>query len=51
MLTPRTDVIEYKSASQIEAIGVAGALVRRILLAVRDAAAPGVRQIDLDDLA
>jgi len=44
-------VIEYKSANQIEAIGVAGALVHRILLAVRDAAAPGVRLVDLDDLA
>src|SRR3954451_554768 len=51
MLTPGTVVIEYKSASQIEAIGVAGALVRQILNAVRAAAAPGVRLTDLDALA
>ena len=44
-------MIEYKSAGQIEAIGVAGALVRRTLLAVRDAAAPRVRPVELDALA
>jgi methionyl aminopeptidase len=44
-------MIEYKTPGQIEAIGVAGALVRRTLNAVRDAAAPGVRPVDLDDLA
>ena len=44
-------MIEYKTPGQIEAIGVAGALVRRTLTTVRDAAAPGVRLVDLDDLA
>lgn len=44
-------MIEYKSASQIESIGVAGALVRRTLNAVRNAAAPAVRPVDLDQLA
>jgi methionyl aminopeptidase len=44
-------MIEYKTPRQIESIGVAGALVRRTLEAVRDAAAPGVRPVDLDDLA
>ncbi len=44
-------MIEYKTAGQIEAIGVAGALVRRTLDAVRDAATPGVRLTELDDLA
>ncbi|MET3807461.1 methionyl aminopeptidase [Nakamurella sp. UYEF19] len=44
-------MIEYKSPAQIEAIGVAGALVRRTLNAVREAAGPGVRLKELDDLA
>jgi methionyl aminopeptidase len=44
-------MIEYKTPAQIQAIGVAGALVRRTLDAVRSAAAPGVRLVDLDDLA
>jgi methionyl aminopeptidase len=44
-------MIEYKTMEQIEAIGVAGALVRRTLNAVRDAAAPGVRLTHLDELA
>ncbi len=44
-------MIEYKTTQQIEAIGIAGALVRRTLDAVRDAAAPGVRLTQLDDLA
>jgi len=44
-------MIEYKTAQQIDAIGVAGTLVRRTLNAVRDAATAGVRLVDLDDLA
>ena len=44
-------MIEYKSPGQIDAIGVAGSLVRRTLEAARDAAAPGVRPVELDDLA
>ncbi len=44
-------MIEYKTPQQISAIGVAGALVRRTLEAVRDAATPGVRLTELDDLA
>ena len=44
-------MIEYKTKSQIEAMRVAGALVRRTLLAVKAAAAPGVRPTELDDLA
>ena len=44
-------MIEYKTPAQIEKIGVAGALVRRTLNAVRDSAAPGVRLTELDDLA
>ena len=44
-------MIEYKTPAQIDAIAVAGALVRRTLDAVRAAAAPGVRLSQLDDLA
>ena len=44
-------MIEYKTPKQIRAIGVAGALVRRALNAVRDAATPGVRPVDLDEVA
>lgn len=44
-------MIEYKTPAQIDAIAVAGALVRRTLEAVRAAAAPGVRLAALDDLA
>lgn len=44
-------MIEYKTPAQIDAIGMAGALVRRTLEAVRAAAAPGVRLTELDDLA
>ena len=44
-------MIEYKTPAQVDAIGAAGALVRRTLEAVRAAAAPGVRLTDLDDLA
>ena len=44
-------MIEYKTPAQIEQMAVAGALVRRTLDAVRAAAAPGVRLVELDDLA
>jgi methionyl aminopeptidase len=44
-------VIELKTPTEIDAIAAAGAIVARILLALRDAAKPGVRPAELDEQA
>src|SRR5690606_30952290 len=47
----RGTMIEIKTPGQIEQMREAGRLVRQILRATREAAAPGVRPVDLDALA
>lgn len=44
-------VIELKTPGEIDAIAAAGSVVARILAAVRERAAPGVRPTELDALA
>jgi methionyl aminopeptidase len=44
-------VVEYKTPGEIDAMHAAGQVVARILAAVRDQAAPGVRLADLDATA
>jgi methionyl aminopeptidase len=44
-------MIELKTAGEIEAMAAAGAVVARALTVARDAAAVGVRLVDIDDLA
>ena len=44
-------MVEYKTPGEIDAMHAAGQVVARILAAVRDQAAPGVRLADLDATA
>ncbi len=44
-------MIELKTSREIEAVAAAGRIVGRVLAAVRDAARPGVRPVELDALA
>jgi methionyl aminopeptidase len=44
-------VIELKTAGEIDAIAAAGRVVGNVLAALRGKAAPGVRPVDLDELA
>ena len=44
-------VIAQRTAGELDAMAVAGALVARALQAVQDAAAPGVSTLDLDRIA
>jgi methionyl aminopeptidase len=44
-------VVEYKTPAEIDAMHAAGQVVARILAAVRDQAAPGVRLAELDTAA
>jgi methionyl aminopeptidase len=44
-------MVEYKTSGEIDAIHAAGLVVARILTAVRDQAAPGVRLAELDATA
>lgn len=46
-----TGVIELKTPGEIDAIDAAGSVVARVLAAVRERAAPGVRPRELDALA
>ena len=47
----RKRVVPFRSAGELDAMAAAGAVVGAALVAVRDAAKPGVRPIDLDEVA
>ena len=47
----RKRVVPFRSGGELDAMAAAGAVVGAALVAVRDAAKPGVSTLDLDEVA
>src|SRR5918997_4900978 len=50
-LRRRRKVVPFRTAGELDAMAAAGAIVGRALVAVREAAKPGVSTLELDEVA